>query len=140
MLVELELDNNLDIMHMTNMGVTSTGQNSNVMQSRNGGMINATDAFVARTRLDISGDSLNLMDGVMDRIIDEVPVFEVDGSFFDPLASLQVSRPAHPVLLTVTLQPLTQRPPPTPNLTPPRDAMIVRRLEPLFRAMCTSQL
>jgi hypothetical protein len=144
MLVELELDNNLDIMRMTNMGVTSTamaGQNGDVMQSRNGGMMNATDAFVARMGLDITGDSPNLMDGVMDRMIDEVPVFEVDGSFFDPSASRQVSRLAHPVLLTVTLQPVTQRPPPTPNPTPPSDAVIVRRrMELLASDMITRAL
>lgn len=103
--------------------------------------MNATDAFVARMGLDISGDSPNLMDGVMDRMIDEVPVFEVDGSFFDPAASRQVSRLAHPVLLTVTLLPVTQRPPASPNTQPPSDAVIVRRrMELLASDMVTRAL
>lgn len=103
--------------------------------------MNATDAFVARMGLDISGDSPNLMDGVIERLIDEVPVFEVDGSFFDPSASRQVSRLAHPVLLTVTLQPVTQRPPVAPNPPPTSDAVIVRRrMELLASDMVTRAL
>jgi len=45
---------------------------------------------------------------MMDGMIDEVPVLEVDGSFFDPAALKNVSRLAHPVLLTVTLLPTSQ--------------------------------
>ncbi|KIM26212.1 hypothetical protein M408DRAFT_330761 [Serendipita vermifera MAFF 305830] len=146
MLIELELDNNLDIARMNNMGVAATNGSGNghgmhdVMQSRNGGMMNATDAFVARMGLDISGDSPNLMDGVMDRMIDEVPVFEVDGSFFDPAVAKQVNRLAHPVLLTVTLMPITNRP--QQNQQPPvSDAMIVRRrMELLASDMVTRAL
>ncbi|OJA14982.1 hypothetical protein AZE42_04325 [Rhizopogon vesiculosus] len=52
-------------------------------------------------------DGAHLVDGMMDRMIDEVPVFEVDGSFYDPAALKQVSRLAHPVLLTITLLPLS---------------------------------
>lgn len=144
MLVELELDNNLDIMRMNNMGVTPSnpigGHNDEPLQSRNGGLMNATDAFVARMGLDITGDSPNLMDGVMDRMIDEVPVFEVDGSFFDPAISRQVSRLAHPVLLTVTLLPVNHRQPQPPN-QPQSDAVIVRRrMELLASDMVTRAL
>ncbi len=147
MLIELELDNNLDIMRMNSMGVNPNGAaggghgGHDMMQTRNGGMMNATDAFVARMGLDISGDSPNLMDGVMDRMIDEVPVFEVDGSFYDPSASKQISRLAHPVLLTVTLMPVSNRPPPAQQQQPASDAMIVRRrMELLASDMVTRAL
>jgi hypothetical protein len=151
MLIELELDNNLDIMRMNNMGIHANGGGGGgggggpggheLMHGRNGGVMNATDAFVARMGLDISGDSPNLMDGVMDRMIDEVPVFEVDGSFFDPTASKQISRLAHPVLLTVTLMPVSPRSPPTPSQQPTSDAMIVRRrMELLASDMVTRAL
>jgi len=103
--------------------------------------MNATDAFVARMGLDISGDSPNLMDGVMDRMIDEVPVFEVDGSFFDPAAAKQVSRLAHPVLLTVTLMPISARSAAASSQQPASDAVIVRRrMELLASDMVTRAL
>ena len=38
------------------------------------------------------GDGPNLMDGMMERMIDGVPVFDVDGGFFTPAESTQVSR------------------------------------------------
>ncbi|KAG8821983.1 hypothetical protein FRC17_009694, partial [Serendipita sp. 399] len=101
MLIELELDNNLDIMRMNAMmgstaGVAMPANHAEPLPGRNGGMMNATDAFVARMGLDISGESPNLFDGMMDRMLDEVPVFEVDGSFYDPAASRQANRLAHP--------------------------------------------
>ncbi|THH06459.1 hypothetical protein EW146_g9604 [Bondarzewia mesenterica] len=63
---------------------------------------------------------------MMDRMIDEVPVFEVDGSFFDPAAAKHVSRLAHPVLLTVTLLPASS------TGSPPRPP--IGRLGPRHRA------
>jgi len=79
----------------------------------------------------------DLADGMMDRMIDEVPVFEVDGSFFDPAAAKHVSRLAHPVLLTITLLPMTgSRPPSNPS-----DPVIVRRrMELLASDMITRAL
>ncbi|KAH7097051.1 Pleckstrin homology domain-containing protein [Auriculariales sp. MPI-PUGE-AT-0066] len=97
MLVELELDNREGM----------RGGNGMVAGGR-GGAMSATDEFNARMGLDglSLGDSpANLMDGMMDGMIDEVPVFEVDGGFFDPGAAKTVARLAHPVLLTVTLVP-----------------------------------
>ncbi|KAG8871992.1 hypothetical protein FRB97_008116 [Tulasnella sp. 331] len=136
MLVELELD------HYGGGGAHG-GRTTPGAFGRNA---NATDQFVQRMGLDalsISGDaSPNLMDGMMDRMIDEVPVFEVDGSFFDPAATKHVSRLAHPVLLTVTLLP----PPPsnrpvTPNAEKPSDPVIVRRrMELLASDMITRAL
>jgi hypothetical protein len=164
MLVELELDNNLDMMRMNAMGMGAMGNMGNMngmngmagmngmgggMGGMNGGgvdpasgrMMNATDAFVARMGLDISGDSPNLMDGMMDRMIDEVPVFEVDGSYHDPVAGRQVGRLSHPVLLTVTLLPVTARQPNTPNQAPASDALIIRRrMELLASDMMTRAL
>lgn len=89
---------------------------------------NATEQFVANMGLDLTDTTLSgvpggngglsgtgvlggmdgaasLAEGLMEGMIDEVPVFEVDGSFYDPAAGKQVSRLAHPVLLTVTLLP-----------------------------------
>jgi len=66
----------------------------------------------------------------MDRMIDEVPVFELDGSYYDPAAMKTVSRLAHPVLLTVTLLPPSGSRPRTPNAL--SDPVIVRRRMELF--------
>jgi len=72
-------------------------------------------------------------------MIDEVPVFEVDGSFYDPTASKQVSRLAHPVLLTITLLP--QSAPTSPKPVKPSDPVIVRRrMELLASDMITRAL
>ncbi|KAF8518952.1 Pleckstrin homology domain-containing protein [Hysterangium stoloniferum] len=101
MLVELELDNGVD-----------GGKNNNGkgVEGSNGHR-NATEQYVASMGLDIGGgdDMATLVQGMMDGMIDEVPVFEVDGSFYDPAACKQVSRLAHPVLLTVTLLPPSVR-------------------------------
>jgi len=84
-------------------------------------------------------DSADLVDGMMDRMIDEVPVFEVDRSFYDPTASKQVSRLAHPVLLTITLLP--QSAPSSPKPVKPSDPVIVRRrMELLASDMITRAL
>jgi len=127
MLIECELDN-------TDSRRAATGPNG----SRT---LNATDRFVQSMGLDSAAieDSPNLVDGMMDRMIDEVPVFEVDGSFYDPAATKQVSRLAHPVLLTITLLPMTtatsQKPP------KPSDPVIVRRrMELLASDMITRAL
>lgn len=128
MLIELELDNT-DQQKMAN--------------SRNphGRSLNATDAFVQSMGLDSLSidDSPDFADGMMDRMIDEVPVVEVDGSFFDPAAAKNVSRLAHPVLLTVTLLPMSG-----PNRSPPStvsDPVIVRRrMELLASDMITRAL
>ncbi|KAH9174888.1 Pleckstrin homology domain-containing protein [Lactarius sanguifluus] len=69
--------------------------------------MSATERFNQSLGLDALGidDVADLTDGMMDRMIDEVPVIEVDGAFYDPAAGKHVSRLAHPVLLTVTLLP-----------------------------------
>lgn len=131
MLVELELDN-------------SDGRTQDPTARRGGPhqrSLNATDQFVAQMGLDTLsiGDSPDLADGMMDRMIDEVPVFEVDGSFFDPAAAKSVSRLAHPVLLTVTMLPAT----PSRARAPPigSDPVIVRRrMEILTADMITRAL
>jgi hypothetical protein len=84
-------------------------------------------------------DSPDFADGMMDRMIDEVPVIEVDGSFFDPAASKNVTRLAHPVLLTVTLLPATLS---TQRLSSTvSDPVIVRRrMELLASDMITRAL
>ena len=126
MLIECELDNN--------ESRTANGQNCNRT-------LNATDQFVQSMGLDSLAidDPPNLVDGMMDRMIDEVPVFEVDGSFYDPAATKQVSRLAHPVLLTITLLPLTA--PASPKPPKPSDPAIVRRrMELLASDMITRAL
>lgn len=122
MLVELELDN--------------TDAQS---RRRAGGVgLDATDAFVQSMGLDALGDGPSdgeFMDGMMDRMIDEVPVFEIDGSFFDPACGKQISRLTNPVLLTITLQATA------PNSTPISDPLIVRRrMELLASDMITRGL
>jgi hypothetical protein len=44
---------------------------------------------------------------MIDALIDEAPLFEVDGAFYDPGAGKTVSRLAHPVLLTLAIHPPT---------------------------------
>lgn len=118
MLVELELDNS---------DVTANGARGHAARN-----MNATDQFVQRMGLDSLSleDSGDFVDGMMDRMIDEVPVFEVDGAFFDPAATKHVSRLAHPVLLTITLLPASGSRPRTP--AGGSDPVIVRRRMELF--------
>lgn len=125
MLIELELDNS-DVSQKHPLGRGASRA------------MNATDQFVQSMGLDsLSIGDADLVDGMMDRMIDEVPVFEVDGSFFDPAAAKHVSRLAHPVLLTVTLLPLSNSRPPTN----PSDPVIVRRrMELLASDMITRAL
>ncbi|KAL6306167.1 Pleckstrin homology domain-containing protein [Sparassis latifolia] len=134
MLIELELDN-------SDVAVTPTAQSGPHHMPR---ALSATDQFNQRMGLDALsiGDSPDLADGMMDRMIDEVPVFEVDGSFFDPAAAKHVSRLAHPVLLTVTLLPMPHpgsRPrTPAPNGSNP--VIVRRRMELLASDMITRAL
>ncbi|KAF9530403.1 Pleckstrin homology domain-containing protein [Crepidotus variabilis] len=127
MLIELELDN--------------TDQQKALQRAQQNRSLNATDQYVQSLGLDALAidDSADLVDGMMDRMIDEVPVIEVDGSFFDPAAAKNVSRLAHPVLLTITLLP------PSPNSTKPQSAVsdpviVRRRMELLASDMITRAL
>jgi len=76
MLVELELDN-------ADIAFELSGQ-----AGGNRRTLNATDQFNQRMGLDtlLNGDSPDLVEGMIDRMIDEVPVFEVDGSFLRPFS------------------------------------------------------
>jgi len=77
---------------------------------------------------------------MIDRMIDEVPVFEVDGAFYDPAASKHISRLARPVLLTVTLLPVGSSSL-ARQQTLRSDAVIVRRrMELLASDMITRAL
>ncbi|PPQ73569.1 hypothetical protein CVT26_010370 [Gymnopilus dilepis] len=147
MLIELELDNT-DQQQKAMMSTQRGLQHPNgqaLMTDRSGRAMNATDQFVHALGLDALAidDSADLVDGMMDRMIDEVPVVEVDGSFFDPAAGKNVSRLAHPVLLTITLLPMSsgggnnpQKPPSTVS-----DPVIVRRrMELLASDMITRSL
>jgi len=107
MLIELELDNADQQKLLQQMQQQRGYGQSGNGRGGNAGM-NATDQFVQAMGLDALtiDDAPDFVDGMMDRMIDEVPVVEVDGSFFDPSAGKNVSRLAHPVLLTVTLLPM----------------------------------
>ncbi|OBZ66869.1 hypothetical protein A0H81_13160 [Grifola frondosa] len=134
MLIELELDN-------SDLAVSpSSTQYGNQSQSQRA--MNATDQFNQRMGLDALsiGDLPDLAEGMMDRMIDEVPVFEVDGSFFDPAAGKNVSRLAHPVLLTVTLLPNTGSRPRTPASNGSDPVLVRRRMELLASDMITRML
>jgi len=127
MLIELELDN-------TDVRAVQSRQ----PQDR---AVNATDQFVQSMGLDSLSidDAPDFTDGMMDHMIDEVPVIEVDGSFFDPAASKNVTRLAHPVLLTVTLLPMSNSAPRQPSTI--SDPVIVRRrMELLTSGMITRAL
>ncbi|PCH36261.1 hypothetical protein WOLCODRAFT_20435 [Wolfiporia cocos MD-104 SS10] len=131
MLIELELDNS-DVAQMQAMQQNPVAQRP----------LNATDQFMGRMGLDALSiaDLPDLSDGMMDRMIDEVPVFEVDGSFFDPAAAKHVSRLAHPVLLTVTLLPNTGSRPRTPAANGSDPDIVRRRMELLASDMITRAL
>ncbi|KIY53347.1 hypothetical protein FISHEDRAFT_63373 [Fistulina hepatica ATCC 64428] len=113
MLVEMELDN-ADVQARRAAIARAASQ----QQSNRNVPANATDQFVASLGLDALdiSDTPDFADGMMDRMIDEVPVVEVDGSFFDPASSKHITRLSHPVLLTITLLP-----PPTPDPYAPGD-------------------
>jgi hypothetical protein len=127
MLVELELDN------------SDTPYQSTITRGSQRAM-NATDRFNQSLGLDALNidDMVDLTDGMIDRMIDEVPVFEVDGAFYDPAAGKHISRLARPVLLTVTLLP-TGSP---PRQQPVRSETVIvrRRMELLASDMITRAL
>jgi hypothetical protein len=126
MLIEVELDNSDGFHHNNSRG------------SRRA--MNATERFNQSLGLDAESieDMADLTDGMMDRMIDEVPVFEIDGAFFDPAAGKHVSRLAHPVLLTVTLLPAGSS---ARQQSGRSDAVIVRRrMELLASDMITRAL
>jgi hypothetical protein len=129
MLVEVELDNT-DAFHQNNSrGARRT--------------MSATERFNQSLGLDAESidDLGDLTDGMMDRMIDEVPVFEIDGSFYDPAAAKNVSRLAHPVLLTVTLLPAGGSSPVRQQQPGRSDTVIVRRrMELLASDMITRAL
>ncbi|KAG6854270.1 hypothetical protein C0991_008963 [Blastosporella zonata] len=128
MLIELELDNT------DAQKVAQSRQPNN-----NGRTMNATDQFVQSMGLDsLSIEDNDFTDGMMDRMIDEVPVIEVDGSFFDPAAAKNVTRLAHPVLLTVTLLPMSSSSRPPSAVSDP--VIVRRRMELLASDMITRAL
>lgn len=134
MLIELELDNS-DVLRAAQMQSHGHGI---PMSNR---ALNATDQFVQSMGLDTLSieDPADLAYGMMEKMIDEVPVLEVDGSFFDPSATKHVTRLAHPVLLTVTLLPVSQNPTRPPSTV--SDPVIVRRrMELLASDMITRAL
>jgi len=109
MLIELELDNNRRLAQQ--------------YAGRYGGM-DATDRFVQSFGFDALtiDKGPDLVDGMLNGLIDEIPVLEVDASFFDPAAAKNISRLAYPVLLTITLLPGSQN-----SQKSPSDPVIVRR-------------
>lgn len=134
MLIELELDNtdSYRAAQQHQQQPWARGENSHINgMSRGKRAMNATDQFVQSLGLDSLAidDGADFAIGMMDRMIDEIPVVEVDGSFFDPAAGKHVSRLAHPVLLTVTLMPMSlnssANAPRPPSHT--SDPVIVRR-------------
>ncbi|KAH9036183.1 Pleckstrin homology domain-containing protein [Lactarius pseudohatsudake] len=129
MLVELELDNSDAVRNGNSRGAHRA--------------MSATERFNQSLGLDALGidDVADLTDGMMDRMIDEVPVIEVDGAFYDPAAGKHVSRLAHPVLLTVTLLPAGSSSSPARQPAGRSDTVIVRRrMELLASDMITRAL
>ncbi|KAF8329534.1 Pleckstrin homology domain-containing protein [Cantharellus anzutake] len=119
-----------------------TGSETNgSMTTLNGSSVpNATERFVQGLgRLSLDDSSPTLVDGMMDGMIDEMPVFELDGSFYDPAVAKTASRLANPVLLTITLLPASATSKGLP--TPASDVVIVRRrMELLASDMITRAL
>lgn len=135
MLIELELDNK-DMMRGTT-GAGAMGHASGAQRA-----LSATEQFHQSMGLDALSisDSPDLADGMMDGMIDEVPVLEVDGSFFDPAVAKNVSRLAHPVLLTVTLLPALSSNAARPSNSPSDPVIVRRRMELLASDMITRAL
>ncbi|KAF8315450.1 hypothetical protein DL93DRAFT_2079249 [Clavulina sp. PMI_390] len=132
MLVELELDNASDQSMHTHGSDSPHG---------GGGAGNATDQFVRNLgALSLGGSTANLVDGIMDRMIDEVPVFELDGSFYDPAVGRTASRLANPVLLTVTLIPAQSSHRPSASASISDVVIVRRRMELLASDMITRAL
>jgi len=129
MLIELEMDN-YQVQRQQTQGV-----------SQSGGSLNATDQFVRDLGLDALSmeDAPDLTYGMMGQMIDEVPVIEIDGSFFDPGTAKQITRLARPILLTMTFLPGSQQVPRPPSAV--SDPVIVRRrMELLASDMITRAL
>ncbi|KAG6879235.1 hypothetical protein C0992_004228 [Termitomyces sp. T32_za158] len=127
MLIEMELDN------------ADAQQAAQTRRPLNARAMNATDQFVQSMGLDsLSIEDSDFTDGMMDRMIDEVPVIEVDGAFFDPAAAKTVTRLAHPVLLTVTLLPMSNGSRPPSAISDP--VIVRRRMELLASDMITRSL
>ncbi|KAJ7043603.1 Pleckstrin homology domain-containing protein [Mycena alexandri] len=144
MLIELELDNSdmqAKMAAARQQQQQHGGHGHGGGRGANGRTLNATDQFVASMGLDALAidDAPDFADGMMDRMIDEVPVVEVDGSFFDPAAGKHVSRLAHPVLLTVTLLP-AQSGVPRPPAAVSDPVIVRRRMELLASDMITRAL
>ncbi|KAF5387313.1 hypothetical protein D9757_005775 [Collybiopsis confluens] len=132
MLIELELDNS-DLQQRL---AQAHGNGHRDMRN-----MNATDRYVQSMGLDALtiDDGADFTSGMLNGMIDEVPVVEVDGSFFDPAAAKNVTRLAHPVLLTVTLLPPSSNTPKPPSSV--SDPVIVRRrMELLASDMITRAL
>ena len=127
-LIEVELDNSDGVHRNGTRGSRRT--------------MNATERFNQSLGLDAESieDMADLTDGMMDRMIDEVPVFEVDGAFFDPAAGKHVSRLAHPVLLTVTLLPAGASSPVRQQPVRSDTVIVRRRMELLASNMITRAL
>jgi hypothetical protein len=104
--------------------------------------MSATERFNQSLGLDSESieDVGDLTDGMMDRMIDEVPVFEIDGSFYDPAAAKHVSRLAHPVLLTITLLPAGGSSPVRQHPGRSDTVIVRRRMELLASDMITRAL
>jgi hypothetical protein len=129
MLVELEYDDS-DTPQMTNIARNSQRA------------MNATDRFNQSLGFDALNidDMADLTDGMMDRMIDEVPVFEVDGAFYDPAGGKHISRLARPVLLTVTLLPAGSSSPARTQAGRSDTVIVRRRMELLASDMITRAL
>ncbi|KAG6890106.1 hypothetical protein C0995_012056 [Termitomyces sp. Mi166 len=127
MLIEMELDN------------TDAQKMAQARRPANTRAMNATDQFVQSMGLEsLSMEDSDFTEGMMDRMIDEVPVIEVDGAFFDPVAAKNVTRLAHPVLLTVTLLPFLNSSKPPSAVSDP--VIVRRRMELLASDMITRAL
>ncbi|KAJ7760554.1 Pleckstrin homology domain-containing protein [Mycena metata] len=132
MLIELELDNSDMQAKMAAARQQQQHHGGHGQRGANGRTLNATDQFVASMGLDALAidDAPDFADGMMDRMIDEVPVVEVDW---------HVSRLAHPVLLTVTLLP-AQTGVPRPPAAVSDPVIVRRRMELLASDMITRAL
>jgi hypothetical protein len=131
MLVELDLDNTDDLQKL---GVIPAPR-------ANRRTMNGSDLFMQRMGMDaLSLEPTDMMEGFTDRMVDEIPVFQLDGSYHDPAANRSVSRLAHPVLLLVTLLPLSPVKTKTPGLQQSDPIIIRRRMELFSSDMITRSL
>jgi hypothetical protein len=133
---ELRSGERREILVEVEMSGTSRRNPSSMMEGQ--GYSSATDDFLRKAGmnpLSLQDDSNDFYDDEYYTTLDDVPLFEVNASFRDPVASKQISRLPVPVLLMVNIAPPPDSSRPLSNVSDP--AVVRRRVELLCSDMQT---